>query len=213
VQKDVEVLREGSIYYRYAAQTRTIRYPELMAILDERERKHIKAFMDTLNVINKIGVDNTGILKMSEERSNIFMTPETAKGLQLIDKGRLVEEPGAPAYVVMGNIDLTNVIRAPIDEADKNLPTEAAEKIRPLVRETYGSETTICASQVTQLLKHLGLHEDERHCIHERKLRRKYITRSGIDAVSHYIKAKPMDAIKIFGSRQAVARYQQSQNA
>jgi hypothetical protein len=145
VQKDVEVLREGSIYYRYAAQTRTIRYPELMAILDERERKRIKAFMDTLNVINKIGVDNTGILKMSEDKSSIFMTPETAKGLQLIDKGRLVEEPGAPAYVVMGNVDLTNVVRTPIDDADKNLPTEAAEKIQPLVREIYGPETTIHA--------------------------------------------------------------------
>jgi hypothetical protein len=77
----------------------------LIAILDERERRRIKSFMDTLNVISKIGVENTGILKMSEDRSHIFMTPETAKGLQLIDKGRLVEERGAPAYVVMGNVE------------------------------------------------------------------------------------------------------------
>jgi hypothetical protein len=48
--------------------------------------------MDTINVIQKVGVDRTGILKMSEESSSIFMTPETAKGLALIDKGRLVEK-------------------------------------------------------------------------------------------------------------------------
>jgi hypothetical protein len=166
VLKDIEVLREGSIYYRYAAQTRVIGYAELMRILDEREEQRMKAFMDTLNVISKVGIDNTGILKMSEERSHIFMTPETAKGLNLIEKGRLVEERGAPAYVVMGNVDLANVIRAPIDEADKNLPTEAAEAILPAVRQTYGPETSIYASQVTQLLKHLGLHDDENYCIH-----------------------------------------------
>ena len=58
--------------------------------------------------------------------NTIFMTPETAKGLSLIDKGRLVEEAGAPAYVVMGNVDVKNFIHAPLDDADKNLPTEAA---------------------------------------------------------------------------------------
>jgi hypothetical protein len=209
VQKDVEVLREGSIYYRYAAQTRTIRYPELIAILDERERRRIKAFTDTLNVVNKIGVENTGILKMSEEKSNIFMTPETAKGLQLIDKGRLVEERGAPAYVVMGNVNLANVIRAPIDDADKNLLTEAAHKLRPAVRATYGPDTTIYASQVTQVLKHLRLHENNDYCIQEKKLRRKYITRAGIEAVLNYIKSNPMEAIKVFGSKKAIARYEQ----
>jgi hypothetical protein len=161
--------------------------------------------------ILSIGVENTGILKMSEDRSHIFMTPETAKGLQLIDKGRLVEERGAPAYVVMGNVDVANVIHAPIDEADKNLPTEAAQKIRSVVRATYGPDATIYASQVTQLLKHLRLHDNESYCIHEKKFGRKYITRAGIEAASNYIKAHPMDAIRVFGSKKAVARYEQKQ--
>ena len=87
------------------------------------------------------------------------MTPETAKGLSLIDKGRLVEEAGAPAYVVMGNVDVKNVIQAPLDDADKNLPTEAAARIRPLVRRVYDNQTSITAGQVSMVLKRLGFSE------------------------------------------------------
>ena len=44
------------------------------------------------------------------------MSKETAKGLAFIDKGKLVEEHGAPAYVVMGNIDLHQIAHAPMAE-------------------------------------------------------------------------------------------------
>lgn len=44
------------------------------------------------------------------------------------------EEQGSPAYVVMGNIDLEKVVHAPLDEADKNLPSEAAKLLLPVVQ-------------------------------------------------------------------------------
>ena len=61
-----------------------------MALMAEREARRVKSFMDTLNIIQKVGVDKAGILKMSEDTSTIVMT-QSAKGLSLIDKGRLVE--------------------------------------------------------------------------------------------------------------------------
>lgn len=67
--RDVEVIREGAIYYRYSGQTRFIGYPELMALMAERETRRVKSFMDTLNIIQKVGVDKAGILKMSEDAS------------------------------------------------------------------------------------------------------------------------------------------------
>jgi hypothetical protein len=207
--RDVEVIREGAIYYRYSAQTRFIGYPELMNLMAEREARRVKSFMDTLNVIQKVGVDNAGILKMSEEASTIFMTPETAKGLSLIDKGRLVEEAGSPAYVVMGNVDVKNVVHAPLDEADKNLPTEAAAKIRPLVHKTYDRQTIITAGQVSKILKHLRLADDNIHVVQEPKFHRKFITRAGINAVEEFIARDPHSALKSFGSRAAIARYEE----
>jgi hypothetical protein len=207
--KDIEVIREGAIYYRYSAQTRFIGYPELVALMAERENQRIKAFMDTLNVIQKVGVENAGILKMSEEASTIFMTPETAKGLSLIDRGRLVLEDGAPAYVVMGNVDIKNVVHAPLDNADKNLPTEAAAQLLPLVRETYDRHTKIAASQVSKVLKYLGVGEDNIHVIEEPKFKRKFITRAGIRAVRAFIESDPLGALRVFGSRASVLRYEE----
>jgi hypothetical protein len=206
--RDVEVIREGAIYYRYAAQTRFIGYPELMALMAERENRRVKAFMDTLNVIQKVGVENAGILKMSEEASTIFMTPETAKGLSLIDKGRLVQEAGAPAYVVMGNVDVKNVVHATLDEADKNLPTEVATRMRPLIHRTYDRQTKVSAGQISKVLNHLGLGDDNIHVVPEPKFKRKFITRAGIKAVEEFISRDPHGALKAFGSRASLARYE-----
>lgn len=136
------------------------------------------------------------------------MTPETAKGLSLIDKGRIVEEPGAPAYVVMGNVDVRSVVRASLDEADKNLPTEVASQLRPLIRRIYDAQTSMSASQVSKLLKHLGLHDDNVHCVIEKKFGRKFITRAGVDAIKKFIAEKPVEAIKEFSSRASIARYE-----
>jgi hypothetical protein len=205
--KDVEVIREGAIYYRYAGQTIAIGYAELMFLLAEREARRIKSFMDTLNIIQKVGIDKAGILKMSEDASTIVMTPETARGLSLIDKGRLVEESGAPAYVVMGNVDIKGAIHAPLDEADKNLPTEAAAQIRLLVHRMYDRQTKITAGQVSQVLKHLGLSKDNIHVVEEQKFHRKFITRAGIKAVEDFIQRDPRAALASFGSKAALARY------
>jgi hypothetical protein len=140
------------------------------------------------------------------------MTPETAKGLSLIDKGRVVEEAGAPAYVVMGNVDIKSIVHAPLDEADKNLPTEAAAKLRPLIHRIYDRQTKITAGQVSMVLKHLGLSNDNIHVVEERKFRRKFITQAGIKAVEDFIERDPRGALKSFGSRAALARYDARMN-
>jgi Putative DNA-binding domain len=206
--KDVEVLREGAIYFRYAGQTRTIGYTELAAMLAERERRRIQAVMQTLKVMERVGLENTGIVNIKEQTSNLYVSRETAKGLTLIDQGKFVEKNGAPAYVVLGQVNLNRVVHAPLDEADKNLPTEAAAQLKPIVEEIYGKGSTISAQQVSALLKKL-INNDNVHCVQEKKFHRKYVTRAGIKAVGDFIREEPLDAIRTFGSRVAIQRYEQ----
>jgi hypothetical protein len=207
VKKDVPVIHEGAIYHRYTGQSRTISFTDLQTMLGEREAQYLRKMMETLQVIQKVGLENAGIVDMSAQKSRIYMSKETAKGLTLIDKGQLVQEHGSPAYVVMGNIDLEQVVHAPLDEADKNLPSEAAKLLLPLVQKTYGGLTGISPSQVTQLLKHLGIDGDNQHCVLERKFRRKFVTRAGIDAIASFIRKEPTKALKAFGSRLANVRF------
>jgi len=207
VKKDVPVIHEGAIYHRYTGQTRTISFTDLQTMLADRDAQYLRKMMETLQVIQKVGLENAGIVDMSAQKSRIYMSKETAKGLTLIDKGQLVQEQGSPAYVVMGNVDLEQVVHAPLDEADKNLPSEVAKMLLPLVKRTYSGLTGISPSQVTQLLKHQGIDGDNYHCVLERKFRRKFVTRAGIDAITNFIQKEPTEALRAFGSRLANAKF------
>ncbi|KJC62168.1 hypothetical protein UP10_01985 [Bradyrhizobium sp. LTSPM299] len=205
-KKDVGVIQEGAIYFRYAGQTRNIGFAELHTMLVDRETQYLRKMMETLQVIQKVGLENAGIVDMSVPKSRIFMSKETAKGLAFINKGQIVQEAGAPAYVVMGNVDLQQVVHAPLEDEDKNIPTEAAKMLTKVVREVYGINR-IHPPQVTVILKHLKIHDDNVHCVVEKKMGRKYITRAGLKAVEDFIRKHPGDAINVFGSRAAKAAF------
>jgi hypothetical protein len=125
-QKGVMIVQESAVYYRYAGQTKTIGYADFQHMLAEREAAYLRKMMETLQVVQKVGVANAGVMDMSGPKSSVYMSKETAKGLNLIDKANLVEKKGAPAYVVMGNVDVNQIVHAPLEDADKNIPTEAA---------------------------------------------------------------------------------------
>jgi Putative DNA-binding domain len=207
-QKDVPTIQESAIYFRYAGQSKTISYADFQHMLSEREANYLRKMMETLQVVQKVGLASAGVVDMSAPRSSIYMSKETAKGLNFIDKATLVEEKGAPAYAVVGNVEVKDVIHASLDDADKNLPSEVAAKLEPIVKEVYDKETGISPSQVTQLLKHLKIDGDNVHCVIESKLRRKFVTRMGITALETFIREEPVKAIKVFGSRASIARYE-----
>jgi hypothetical protein len=205
-KKDVTILQEGAIYYRYAGQTRLIAFPELHNVLAERDALHARKFMETLQVIQKVGLDNAGAIDVSNPKSRILMSPETAKGLNFVKKAELIEEKGAPAYTIVGQVDLQHVVRAPLDEADKNLPSEAAKALSPVINEVYGIPR-ISAQQLTLLLRHLKIDGDNYHCVYEKKMGRKYVTRAGLKAVEDYVRKNPAEAIQAFCSKAAKSQY------
>jgi Putative DNA-binding domain len=210
-QKDVMIVQESAIYYRYAGQTKTIGYADFQHMLAQREAAYLRKVMETLQVVQKVGVANAGVVDMSAPRSSVYMSRETAKGLNLIDKANLVEEKGAPAYLVMGNVNVNQIVHAQLEDADKNIPTEAAKLLTPIVAEVYGRDVqAIHAAQVTALLKHLGIHGDNQHCIYEKKFGRKFVTRSGLLALETFIREHPKDALDVFGSKAAKQRFSMS---
>ena len=205
-KKDVTVLQEGAIYYRYAGQSRLIAFPELHVMLAERDTANMRKVMETLQVVQKVGLDNAGVIDVTVPKPSIMMSPETAKGLNFIKKAELVEEKGAPAYMVVGQVDLQHVVHAPLDDDDKNLPTEAAKLLSRVVKDVYGI-TRISAQQLTSLMRHMKIDGDDQHCVYEKKLRRKYVTRAGLAAVEDYIRSNPGHAIQAFGSKAAKGEY------
>jgi hypothetical protein len=202
------VVQESAVYYRYAGQTKTIGYADFQHMLAAREAAYLRKMMETLQVVQKVGVANAGVMDMSGPKSSVYMSKETAKGLNLIDKANLVEKKGAPAYLVMGNVDVNQIVHAPLEDADKNIPTEAAKLLSPIIAEVYGEDVQVIhASQVTALLKHLGIDGDNLHCIFEKKFGRKFVTRAGLQALETFIREHPEQAVNVFGSKAAKQRF------
>jgi hypothetical protein len=78
-----------------------------------------RVFQQTVKVMERVGLQNTSVVNINEQLSNLYVSRETAKGLTLIDEGKFVEKEGAPAYVVLRKVNLNRVVHAPLEDADK----------------------------------------------------------------------------------------------
>lgn len=212
--KEERVIDAGAIYYRYTAQTTPIGYNELRGILDEREERRLKIIMETLKAVERVGYERVGVVDVStfgdpNKATNLYVSKETAKSMNFIEEGRFVEsdEEGSPAYLVVGKVSLGEVVRVPMEDADRNLPGEVAATLRQLADELYGAAVPLPASGVKPLLAEFELLEMPFH-EYDGKLRRRYITREGIAELEKHMRAEPLRALRCFGSKGSIKAYE-----
>jgi hypothetical protein len=133
--------------------------------------------------------------------------------LNFIDRGRFVETQaeGIPAYVVMGTVQLNEIVHAPLDEADKNLPDEAAKALKPHIEKVYWPGLPFTAHHLAKLAKSLGIRSndgcDPRYCVEEKKLKRLFYTQAGLELIRKRTSANPRQAIKSFASKTSIQQY------
>ena len=198
------VIQQGAIYYRQSGQVRPIAFSELQEMLHKREERRIRAFLENVQIMQKIGPERIGVVDASRtgtpgEMTNLYVSREVAKSLNFIDKGRFVEsaEEGSPAYVVAGSVQLNQIIERPFDDLDRSFPNEAAEQIRPVVEELFGAGTPFTGHHLTKLSKHLGIRNgeetDPRYCVYDRKVKRAFYLRAGIQHIKEQLRKKPED--------------------
>ena len=182
-----EAIRDGTIYYRYGGQTRPIGYSELSEMLANRERNRIKSMMENLKVVEKIGIQNVGIVDMKQAppRTSIFPKKQRVVCLSSTAEDSSRKKVRRPTSF-WATPTSNQVIHRPLEEEDKNLTTEAAKQIKPILKKIYGFNMPFSPQQVSQILRHLGVLNDNTHSIWEKKLRRRYITRAGIKAAAEF---------------------------
>lgn len=216
-QKDRQITNEGSIYYRYSAKSRNIDYSELNSILEERERRKMQSILETLKAVEKIGFEKVGVvdataLAQPEGLTNLYISKETAKSMNFIEQGRFTEsdEEGSPAYYITRQVRLNEAIHAPLEEEDRNLPSEAARILLPTIQDLYGDHMSISAAQVTKLIRYYNLENMPYH-EYDKKIGRRYITRAGIEILQNSIRENPLEAIRVFASRPNIDSYEAAQ--
>lgn len=217
---DETVIQQGTIYYRQSGQTRPIAFAELNVLLQERDERRLRAFLENVQIMQRIGPERVGIVDASKtaapgEGTKLYVSREVAKSLNFIDKGRFVEnnEDGSAAYIVAGTVELNEVIERPLDDADKNLPNEAADQIRPAIEELYGRGIPFTGHHLAKLSGHLrirnGEETDQRYCVYDKKIKRVYYRRDGIVHIVAQLKKSPRECFRSFAAKAAFDAYEQ----
>lgn len=207
--------QRGMIYYRQAGQTRPIYHPELREILDRRDSEKLQSFLQNLKIISEVGPEKVGIVDVTRgavhgEATRLYVSRETARNLNFIERGRFVEseDEGDPAYLVIGNVQLNQVVAGPLDPADQNLPAEAAAILRPLIADVFNNAVPFTGQHVARLAKHVGIRgagdADPRFCIEDAKVKRVFYTRAGLDRLREAIIDDPEAALRSFASKATI---------
>lgn len=108
IADDTKKLREGAIYYRYSGKNEEIKSTDLMNLIQREKDKEKKLFLEHIEKIAKIGVENAGIYSYDGEifsgEKRILIDKKTLKQLKFIKEGKFVEKNGDPTLVLKGEI-------------------------------------------------------------------------------------------------------------
>ena len=109
VYRDGDGLNEGEILFRYPGQSARIKFGDLRALLDERDRKMQLALAATVGRIADIGTSNALILDTNKnvlegKAHPILIDQELAESLKFIKEGEFDEKLGAPTLKLVGEV-------------------------------------------------------------------------------------------------------------
>jgi hypothetical protein len=109
ISNNGDVLKEGTIYFRYRGQSAAIKFPELRRLIDDRVARERQAWSQHLRVISQAGPTNVGIVDTIHGRLYGGSTPylideKLLRQLKFIRRGRFSESADAPALRVLGEV-------------------------------------------------------------------------------------------------------------
>ncbi|MBS4011603.1 MAG: ATP-binding protein, partial [Roseovarius sp.] len=92
---------EGAIYYRYPGETKAISYPDLRAILDERDQKSREAILPMVQRLLELGPANALVANLANGlleggQRPILIDPVSLEQIKFIKEGEFDEIEGAP---------------------------------------------------------------------------------------------------------------------
>lgn len=115
MKSDASEHKLGEIYYRYPAQTSKILASDLRRILDNEISIRLQQTIGNISKLVEIGNDaaildtKSGVIDAGSSLPKFILDEKILKTLNIIKIGQFVEEDGAPAYIIKGEIEGGNV--------------------------------------------------------------------------------------------------------
>ena len=213
-----QILKQGMIYHRRRGQTSAIsgeEFSQLLAGRDEQIRQEIFGFLargrdigfDQAVVADTRGVEN------EEGDATFYLPADAATKLNFIDRARLVETDGAPAYEILGNIRLT--VPNANDPRNPMRAVESAENIKPILEETFWADFPWAFGHLKKAAEHLGFwansNGDGTNTGRETLTGTTIYYQNGRRAVCNWARQNPDDFIQTVGSAATRAEWARRQ--
>jgi hypothetical protein len=220
-QGDDPVLRKGTVYTRRRGQTAPItgeEFSQLLIARDERIRSEIFAY---LSRGRDIGFDQVVVADPRNgtgddgKEMTFYLPSSAAADLNVIDEGTLVQEGGAPAYKLVGNVQLST----PADKDPRNpkRPYDAVEKMRASIVAVFGADFPWTHSHLRKAAEHLGFWDqaegDKTHTGVEPITGTTLYYAKGREAVMQFATQTPDDFVEVVGSQKTQAAWKMAQGA
>jgi hypothetical protein len=119
-KNESDILKAGTIYYRYAGRSEVIGYAELRNIIEDIKVEERKSIMKNFNAIIKSGPENiqlintnTGIIEWGKVPVLISepLLKELKKEVKFIEEGKFVETGGEPTLKVIGSLSTNKILK------------------------------------------------------------------------------------------------------
>lgn len=109
VHRPGDRLDDGSILFRYPAETAPIKFGDLKSLLDDRDARRLGALVDATRKMAEIGVENSAILNVENGALELAGRPmqidqALVEQIKFIREGQFDEVAGAPALKLVGEI-------------------------------------------------------------------------------------------------------------
>ncbi|SOC89930.1 Putative DNA-binding domain-containing protein [Ensifer adhaerens] len=132
-KKNKTVLQPGVIYNRRAGKSECASSDEFRMMMERRDQAVQQAVLSIFDRARAIGFDRVSVADFSNFTSpgdnvTLYLPDDAARHLNVIDRARLVEDHGAPAYEIKGRIDLTTF--SDKDPRKPMLPRPAARALK-----------------------------------------------------------------------------------
>lgn len=213
------LIRKGMVYVRRRGQTSPISGEEFSQLMQSRDDvtrseifKYLRQGMD-IGFDQAVVVDPRGSGDQGGEM--VFYIPEAAASqMNVIDEATLVEENGAPAYKLIGNVKLTTP--SDHDPRQPMRPSDAADALKPEIKRVFWDDIPWNYSHLKKAADHLGFWPSKEGDsintgIETLTSTPKYYQKAR-QAILNFAKQNPDDFISVVGSRKTQDEWDSRKN-
>ncbi len=213
--KNKTVLSQGVVYARRAGQTKPISGEEFGRLMELRDNNTRNSVLSVLSRANEIGFDNVAVADFrkygrSDENVTLWVPEASAKELNIIDRAKLVEEKGAPAYQIRGQIKLT--VPSDKDPRKPLLPRKAARVLKEPIQKGFGSWFPWTDQHLRKAAVHLGFWDDPKgdgkNTGFEEMSERPLYYEAGRAAIQRFANRNPDDFVEVVGSKETQKKWE-----